>query len=75
MKRLLKILAAAAVGALVGNVIRQKVRDTDGEEGELVIAADPVAVASGVAAGLLIRRWPVPAAFLAGANVGANYPR
>ncbi|MGI9608771.1 MAG: hypothetical protein ACR2NL_00610 [Acidimicrobiia bacterium] len=71
--RLIKILIAAVAGSLCGAALRQVVearKRTGDEKTDLVIAAPPVGIVAGVAAGLLFR-GPV-LAFIVAANVGAN---
>ena len=66
----------ATLGGAAGAAIRQFVDAREagdaGPRGELTIAASPTPIVAGTVAGLLLPRWKAAAAFIVGANVGAN---
>ncbi|HEY5652655.1 MAG TPA: hypothetical protein VIW46_14510 [Acidimicrobiia bacterium] len=72
MKKLLSIALPALLGAVVGSVVRQKVKNKDAE---LVVAAHPVPIVAGTVAGLISPKGKSIVALMVGLNVAANYPR
>jgi Na+/glutamate symporter len=72
MKKLLSVALPALLGAVIGSVIRQKVKGT---ERELTIAAHPAPVVAGAVAGLLSPKAKTIVALTVSLNVASNYPR
>ena len=71
MKRLISLALPALVGAVAGSLLRQKLKGTE----ELVVAAHPLAVVAGAAAGLLSPKAKTFVALIVSLNVASNYPR
>lgn len=69
MKQILKIVGISVVGSALGSAIRQLV---DKEDKILVVAAKPIPIAVGAAAGLLSPKGKPIVAFFVSLNVSVN---